>query len=79
MVPGQELSLVREPANPQDPNAVAVFTQRGERLGYLGRGLARLLAPRMDGGAVAICRALRFRGGQDGKNLGLDVEVQLQE
>lgn len=33
--PGDPVSLVREPKNPADPRAVAVFSERGVKLGYL--------------------------------------------
>ena len=32
---GEELTLRREPDNPQDPNAVAVFRENGDQVGYL--------------------------------------------
>jgi len=33
--PGEPVELVREPKNPADPRAVAVFSCRGVQLGYL--------------------------------------------
>ncbi|MEY3020494.1 MAG: hypothetical protein RLZZ272_1478 [Actinomycetota bacterium] len=46
--------LRREPGNPADPLAVAVWTVAGEggpwRLGYLDRGVAARIAPRLDDG-----------------------------
>lgn len=33
--PGDPLELRREPKNPHDPHAVAVFSERGIQLGYL--------------------------------------------
>ncbi len=45
--PGQRLRLVREPANPHDPHAVAVCTEDGRHLGYLSARLAGRLAPSM--------------------------------
>lgn len=47
---GVELSLVRQPLNEVDPNAVAVQLLDGTQLGYLNRHLARRLAPVMDSG-----------------------------
>lgn len=38
--PGEEVRLVREPANPHDGNAIAVLTLGGERAGYLPREVA---------------------------------------
>jgi hypothetical protein len=51
--PGQEALLQREPDNPADPLAVAVWTEqqgRWWRVGYLDRGVAARLAPRIDDG-----------------------------
>lgn len=46
--------LRREPGNPADPLAVAVWTEAGPegswRLGYLDRGVAARIAPRLDDG-----------------------------
>lgn len=41
---GEELSLRREPDNPHDRNAVAVYDVCGQHLGYV---------PRQDAGAIA--------------------------
>jgi hypothetical protein len=49
---GAPAELVREPDNPADPLAVAVWTvgQRPWRLGYLDRTVAARLASRLDAG-----------------------------
>lgn len=52
--PGQPGRLVREPANPADELAVAVWVDEGERswrVGYLDRAVAARIAPRLDAGA----------------------------
>lgn len=52
-VPGQLARLVREPANPADPLAVAVWVEGdgpGWRIGYLDRGVSARVAPRLDRG-----------------------------
>ena len=46
---GDALELIREPANPHDPNAVRVQWQ-GEKLGYLPRRENRSVAAAMDDG-----------------------------
>ena len=52
--PGQAASLVREPGNPADPLAVAVWVDAADgrpwRIGYLDRLVAGRLAPRLDAG-----------------------------
>lgn len=49
---GDPAELVREPANPRDPLAVAVWLTAGTpwRIGYLDRAVAARLAPRLDAG-----------------------------
>lgn len=49
------VELVREPHNPSDPRAVAVWGTSASvrwRIGYLERAVARRLAPRLDAGEV---------------------------
>lgn len=38
LVPPLDLALVREPENPYDELAIAVYTQQGHHLGYVPRG-----------------------------------------
>jgi hypothetical protein len=48
--PGQPARLVPEPGNPADPHAVAVWVDDGRaqwRIGYLDRGVAARIAPRL--------------------------------
>jgi hypothetical protein len=57
--PGQRAQLQREPQNPADPLAVAVWTEDGTgwwRVGYLDRGVAGRLAPRIDRGQAIDAR-----------------------
>jgi hypothetical protein len=57
--PGQRAQLQREPRNPADPLAVAVWTEDGAgwwRVGYLDRGVAGRLAPRIDRGQAIDAR-----------------------
>ena len=58
-VAGRRVLLVREPNNPADPLAVAVWVSLGAsrwRLGYLDRAVAARVAPRMDAGAGFVGR-----------------------
>ena len=54
LTPGRAVSLVREPDNPADTHAVAVWVsddqQRSWRVGYLDRTVAARIAPSIDGG-----------------------------
>lgn len=47
---GDEVYLLREKENSNDPNAIRVVTIEGKDLGYLRRTLAEMLAPRIDKG-----------------------------
>jgi len=70
MAPQQWALLVREPDNPADANAVAVYLRHGEgaavAVGYLARPSAAAYAPRLDRMAptTVLCHA-ELRGGWD--------------
>jgi hypothetical protein len=51
---GQQVQVVREPDNPQDPNACAVYTLGGDNLGYVPRDDAADVAAAVDSGDVMI-------------------------
>jgi hypothetical protein len=65
------VELRREPANPADPLAVAVYAVGALgapwRVGYLDRSVAARLAPRMDRGASFRGRVDGFVGEPDGR------------
>jgi hypothetical protein len=44
--PSEPLRLAHEPANPHDPNAIAVLNAAGERIGYLDSELAARIVER---------------------------------
>ena len=51
LAPGQPLVLRRDPANPHDANAIAVFPAGGgEQAGWVPRELAAEIAPDLDAG-----------------------------
>lgn len=56
----QQLNLIREPDNPYDPNAIAVY-HMAHRVGYLPRTLAAELAPQMDQGIIYIALTVRMQ------------------
>jgi hypothetical protein len=59
---GQELTLIREPDNPFDKFAVALFTRSGQQLGYTHAGDARL-ASHMDMGGAVSAKVVTVTGG----------------
>ena len=71
---GDELQLVREPANPYDPNAVAV--RYGTlALGFLRREIAKRLAPKIDAGTRYTARVASVTGGGE-RNTGVNIAVR---
>ena len=61
--PGAEVRLVREPDNPHDPNAIAVYAAGArDPSGYVPRGYAKRLAKLIDGGADLVALSVRGPG-----------------
>ena len=52
--PGDEVRLVPEPRNRHDPRAVAVFSERGVQLGYLGAERCGWIGGRLAAGETCI-------------------------
>jgi hypothetical protein len=48
---GQTIHLVRMPDHPDDPNAVALFSEDGKDICFLTREVAAEIAPRLDAGS----------------------------
>ncbi len=68
--PGQPALLVREPGNPADPLAVAVWVEDGTvpwRIGYLDRGVSARIAPRLDRGLRIDARLDGWSAEPDGR------------
>jgi hypothetical protein len=59
--PGEQVHLVREPDNPHDPNAIAVYDPTGTHLAaYVNKQKARMLTKLLDAGAPI--EAISVRG-----------------
>ena len=59
---GERVSLVREPRNPHDPNAIRVDNCVGEQIGHIRRQQAAALTPLIDGGEeVVVLSTLCFQ------------------
>jgi len=52
LCPGEQLLLRREPANPYDEKAIAVYTAAGRKLGYIPRFVNEIPARHMDQGRM---------------------------
>ena len=61
VAPGAALTLRRDPANPHDPNAVAVHAPDGRQLGWVPRELAGDVARGLDGGRPWAALVMRER------------------
>jgi len=74
LAPGSELTLVRQLANEHDPNAIAAH-YGNLQLGFIKRGIAAHLAPRIDAGARYRARITTITGGGD-RHRGVNVLVE---
>ena len=59
--PGAALTLLREPGNEHDENAIAVLTAAGTQAGWVPREVAAEIAPALDAGAAWSAVVLRER------------------
>lgn len=57
---GEPISFEREPGNPRDSFAVALYLCRGVQIGYLGRDHAKWLAPLIDNGQPVVASIVRI-------------------
>lgn len=73
---GDAVVLKREPANRYDRNAIAVFTNEREQIGYVPAEQTSQIAPLMDAGVLFGGRISLLMGGTDEKpTLGAVVQV----
>lgn len=78
LTPGDELHLIREPMNEHDPMAVAIFTSRGVRVGYLARVRAIWIGSKMDRGQPVNAIVERVKGAAlPGSPLGLVMRLNM--
>jgi single-stranded-DNA-specific exonuclease len=77
----EQVFLIREPDNDFDSNAIKVQRWDHQQLGYLNRGLAKILAPRMDrNGRFIKATVSRLTGGYyPGSSLGVMVKFRMSE
>jgi hypothetical protein len=79
--PGRRLVLRRDPANPHDPNAIAVDPAGGgEQIGWVPRELAAELAPDLDAGRPWSAIVLReYRASPRDPRTGLTMLLAADE
>jgi len=74
---GQRLLLIREPENEADKNAIAVYTEDFDKLGFIGKDLAESFAGPMDLGATYFAEVLEVTGGTENKDfLGCNILIK---
>lgn len=71
----EEVKLIREPQNPYDKNAVAVFAGTNQR-GYLSREKAEKIALSMDAGTKYKCYVTAVTGGRNDYNYGAKICIE---
>jgi hypothetical protein len=74
--PGDPIVLRHEPDNAQDANAVAVYRENGEQVGYLSAAVAEKIAPLLDADAPLTAIVSAVTGGTpDHPNYGVDLRI----
>lgn len=73
--PGTPLRLERQPENPYDPCACALFDPHGDQVGFFNRRLAAAIAPLVDRGVEYDVEVTEVTGGGEGESLGVNVRV----
>ena len=78
---GERVSLVRDPENPFDPNAVQVVRWDHQQIGFLDKELAKVMAPKMDRyGGTFKATVLRITGSYyQGSSLGVVIRFYMPE
>jgi HIRAN domain. len=69
-------SLVAEPSNPFDPNAVKVTTEDGTTIGYLAREMAATFQKRLLRQPTVVRCPAQLRGGSDGESIGVVLDFE---
>ena len=75
LAPGTPLRLERQPDNPYDANACALFDPHGDQVGFFNRRLAAALVPAIDAGVDYDIEVTEVTGGDEGRSLGVNVLV----
>lgn len=76
---GIPLRIERQPENPHDANATALYEPHGAHVGYFNRRLAAALAPVLDAGVEYDVEVTDVTGGDDGRSRGVNVCVTRRE
>lgn len=74
VVPGEWLSLRPEPDNAYDENAIALYRQNGQQLGYLSADVATDVSELIDWGYTFHVMAVAVTG-HDKATLGCNIQI----
>ena len=72
---GLELEYCRDQYNPYDSNAVGLFDGTGHQIGFLSRGVAESVAPKMDRGIRYRITVSEVTGGGSW-SYGVNIRIQ---
>jgi hypothetical protein len=79
---GDPIVLVRERTNAHDPFAVAVRTQQGQKIGYLGAHLAETISREIAEGRRVSAAIMNVTGGGGWlflkRNYGVNIEIKIE-
>ena len=73
---GETVSLVREPNNPYDRNAICVINANGDQIGFISKELASTMAPQMDAGVNYHATVCGITGNNPGENIGVNLLIK---
>ena len=73
---GEIVSLVRDPYNPYDSNAIKVINSNGDQIGFISRELASSLAYQMDSGVKYNATVCGITGTNPGENIGVNLLIK---
>lgn len=73
---GERLTLVPEPQNPYDANAIAVIGPDGRQLGYLSRAVAETISRAMHEGQMFCASVECVTGGDIDSLYGVNIKIE---
>ncbi len=74
---GERLAMKREPTNEHDENAILIFTEQGEKAGYLPRAQNEVIARLMDAGKLIFAQIDEFHF--EGNWLCVNIKVYMKD
>lgn len=72
---GETVSLVRDPYNPHDSNAIKVINSNGDHIGFIPKEIAVTMAGNMDSGITFSATVSNITGMNPGENMGVNLHI----